>query len=1270
MAADGSKNGAVRGSNNASANVSVGNGSSQNGNGSSKNGSKNASKPAPARLDGSLAPLLGLLEADDAYASLVTGAAHSLQQGVSAGDALVVDAPEGLRPALAAARAKASQVVLVVPSGRDAEDAAGAIRSWYDGNPRDVAVLDAWETLPHERLSPRADTVAQRMAVFYRLAHPVTGAQTGTQAGAQTGAQGSQTGDTLFSPIRILVMPVRSLIQPIVGGIEDVEPLVFRQGDDLGFDDAEKRLVENAYTRTDLVMDRGEFAVRGGIIDVFPPTAPHPVRIEFFGDEIDSIREFHASDQRTFGDDVPVIWATPCRELPLTDAVRERARSLVGRIDNADDMLESIANAMPVEGMESLIPALVDDLRPVSRLFAPDCTVMLSDPERLRRAADDLARTSGEFLAASWHVAAEGTGAGAPITFDAASFLDYDEAVNSITKASDDPDHPDDGSDDDSGTTGRSRRQVWELSDFGTTGANAAAGMPGHVSLDATPSQQFRGEEQRVVEGVRSLVDRRMKVVVTAAAQGTLSRLKRVLNEALIASGVDFVPSRATDGFVDEAAGVALLTERDITGRNSAAGVQRTPSRRRKAINLMELKDGDYVVHEQHGIGRFKGLTKRQIGAGAAKSEREYLVIEYAPSRRGAPPDKLYIPTDQLDQISKYIGSDEPKLNKLGGSDWAATKARARKHVKEIADDLVKLYSARQSTPGFAFSPDTPWQRELEDAFPYQETPDQLRTIDEVKADMEKPVPMDRLICGDVGFGKTEIAVRAAFKAVQDGKQVAVLVPTTLLVQQHYETFTQRYEGFPVEVAQMSRFQTAKEIKQTIDGLAKGTVDIVIGTHKLLNPAIKFKDLGLVIIDEEQRFGVEHKETLKALRTNVDVLSLSATPIPRTLEMAVTGIREMSTLATPPEDRLPVLTYVGRYEDAQVAAAIKRELLRGGQVFYVHNRVQDISKVAAHIAELVPEAHIGIAHGKMGEKQLDSVIRDFWHRDIDVLVCTTIIETGLDISNANTLIVDRADRFGLSQLHQLRGRVGRGRERAYAYFLYDPERPMTQTAHDRLATIAQNTSLGSGYDVAMKDLEIRGTGNLLGGEQSGHIEGVGFDLYVRMVSEAVENYKEPEKAEEPNVTIDLPVEASIPADYIASDKLRLDAYREIAEARTDDEFREIREELRDRYGALPESLDGLFAVAQLRNRARAMGITDIIAQGRSVRVVGFDPRDSVLMRMIRIYHGTQYRPVTHTLIISAPFQGSLGSKPMTTPEVLAWADQLLDDLTWTPKPRA
>ena len=1175
--------------------------------------------------DGSLRALIDSLRDDQAFRSLLDGTYVPLRSTQST--QLTVGCPNGIRPALAAALVQNNPqrpVVMVTPSSRDAEELTAALRSWYGGNPSDIAMLQSWETLPHERLSPRSDTVASRMAVFRRLAHP-------------------QSGSTLFGPIRLLVMPVRSLIQPVVAGLGDVEPLVFAEGEEMPLDEAASRLVENAYTRAELVMDRGEFAVRGGILDVFPPTAAHPVRIEFFGDEIDGIREFHASDQRTYGDGMHTIWATPCREIQLTDAVRQRAHDLIGQIPNAEDMLESIAQAIPVEGMESLLPALVDDLVPVGSLLPGNALVLLGEPERLRRASEDLGKTAGEFLAASWHVAASGHGAGAPISFDEASFIDYDDAVRALVSDG----HP-----------------VWQLTDFGVD-----QDMEGHVQLDAVAPEAFRGSEQKTSAGIQGLLDDRLKVVVTAAAKGTLSRLRRVLSETGLA-GIEYVLSSTADGFIDRSAGVALLTERDLTGRSGVAAQSKTPKRRRKAIDLVELKAGDYIVHEQHGVGRFVDLQQRTVGTGAAKSKREYLVVEYAPSKRGAPPDKLYIPTDQLDKVSKYIGADVPKLNKLGGSDWAATKAKARKHVKEIAQDLVKLYSARQSTKGFAFSPDTPWQKELEDAFPYQETADQLTTIEEVKADMEKPVPMDRLICGDVGFGKTEIAVRAAFKAVQDSKQVAVLVPTTLLVQQHYETFTERFEGFPVNVAAMSRFQTTKQINDTIKGLAEGSVDVVIGAHKLLNPKIKFKDLGLVIIDEEQRFGVEHKETLKALRTNVDVLSLSATPIPRTLEMAVTGIREMSTLATPPEDRLPVLTYVGAYEDAQVTAAIRRELLRGGQVFYVHNRVSDIDKLAAHLKELVPEANIGIAHGKMGEKQLDAVIRDFWHRDIDVLLCTTIIETGLDISNANTLIVDHADKFGLSQLHQLRGRVGRGHERAYAYFLYDPSKTMTQTAHDRLSTIAQNTALGAGYDVAMKDLELRGTGNLLGGEQSGHIEGVGFDLYVRMVSEAVEEYKEPERqAESVSITVDLPVNASIPESYIDSDKLRLEAYRKLAAARTEDDFTEIREELTDRYGKPPAELDMLFEVARLRSRARELGLSELVMQGRNLRVGKIEPKESVQLRIARIYKGVQYRPLTHQYLIPTPFQGSMGSGPMNDDDVLAWTNQLLDDLTWTPKAR-
>ncbi|EPI47887.1 transcription-repair coupling factor [Gardnerella vaginalis JCP8151B] len=1159
---------------------------------------------------------------------------------------LNVYCPSGARSAVAAAMATKKPVVLVVPSGRDALESLESIRDFYNGNPKDIANLEAWETLPHERLSPRADTVASRMAVFRRLKH--------TQSG-EDGKSGKSGKSGMFSPIRVLVMPVRSLIQPVVKGLCNVEPLVFECGNEISIELATKRLVENSYNRVELVMNRAEFAVRGGIIDVFPPTMDHPVRIEFFGDEIDAIKQFHASDQRTYGKNINSVWATPCRELQLTKDIQKRAKSLIGKIPNAQDMLESIANAIPVEGMESLIPALVDNMEPVENLLDKNAIILVSDLEKCKRAANDLVKTANEFLAASWHVAASGKGAGAPITFDKASFLDFSSVLENLEN---------------------NNHQVINLNSFAmdsTSKSQATVDSKeenenkvvknNYLDLCIKSPQEFRGDSEKISNGISGLISNGYKVYISAASSGILSRLAR----AVRASGVfDFsaVQSKIVDGFIDTQSKIAILSERDLTGKSSSASGFKSPKRRKKEIDLLDLKPGDFVVHEQHGIGKFIGMRQRNVKTSNGEATREYLEIEYAPSKRNAPADKLFIPTDQLDLVSKYIGAEIPKLNKLGGADWAATKEKARKAVQEVAQDLIKLYSARASSSGFAFSADTPWQKELEDDFPYQETPDQLTTIDEVKQDMQKPIPMDRLICGDVGFGKTEIAVRAAFKAVQDGKQVVVLAPTTLLVQQHYETFTNRFSGFPVTVAAMSRFQSEKEVNNTIQGLESGEVDVVIGTHKLLNPNIKFKDLGLVIIDEEQRFGVEHKETLKALRTNVDVLSLSATPIPRTLEMAVTGIREMSTLATPPEDRLPVLTYVGAYEDAQVAACVKRELLRGGQVFYVHNRVEDISKVATNIQKLVPDARVAIAHGKMGEKQLDTIIRDFWHRDIDVLVCTTIIETGLDISNANTLIVDHADRFGLSQLHQLRGRVGRGRERAYAYFLYDPSKPMTQQAHDRLATIAQYTALGSGFDVAMKDLELRGTGNLLGNAQSGHIEGVGFDLYVRMVCEAVEKYKEPEHKETVSTSIDLPVEASIPVDYIDSDKLRLEAYRKLASANNNKDLQELRDELLDRFGEPPEAFSILCDVARLRFKARDLGITQISSQGKSVRVIGLDPKESLWMRLQRIYRGVKYRPLTHTLIIPSPFESSLGTSAMSEREILDWVRQLLEDLAW------
>jgi transcription-repair coupling factor (superfamily II helicase) len=1200
-----------------------------------------------------LTGLLPALLADPAAAEAVAS--------VRARGELDVVGPAGVRPPLLAALAGAHPttgpapdaaavrpLVVVTATGRDADELAGALRCYLPDD--DVAVLPSWETLPHERLSPRADTVARRLAVFRRLAHP----------DPEPGPAG---------PVRVLVMPVRALLQPVVDGLGELRPVEIRTGDRVDLDDVAQRLVDAAYARVDMVERRGEFAVRGGILDVFPPTEDHPLRIELWGEDVEEIRWFSVADQRSLEVADHGLWAPPCREILLTDDVRERAAALRERLPGALDMLDKLAEGIAVEGMESLAPALVERMVPVLDLVPDASLLVLVDPERVRRRAHDLVATTQEFLEAAWTSAA--AGAATPLDLSAASFASFAE-VRALAAV----------------------RGLgwWTLSGF-TLDADAVTGddATGHddalhdaptaapdartLVVAAREVERYRGEVARAVSDVRRLQQDGWRLVLATEGHGPAQRMVEQLRSAdvparLVATLDDepeggvvlVVPAPAGPGFVHEQLRVALFSESDLTGRagSSTRDMRRMPSRRRNVVDPLQLRPGDFVVHEQHGVGRFVELVQRTIGAGASAATREYLVVEYASSKRGQPGDRLFVPTDQLDQVTKYVGGEAPSLNRMGGSDWQKTKGRARKAVKEIAAELIRLYSARMATPGHAFAPDTPWQRELEDAFAYVETPDQLATIDEVKADMEKTVPMDRLICGDVGYGKTEIAVRAAFKAVQDGKQVAVLVPTTLLVQQHYDTFAERYAPYPVTVKALSRFQTPKESKEVVEGLSDGSVDVVIGTHRLLTGEVRFKDLGLVVIDEEQRFGVEHKETLKALRANVDVLAMSATPIPRTLEMAVTGIREMSTLATPPEERHPVLTFVGPYEEKQISAAIRRELLREGQVFYVHNKVESIERTASRLNELVPEARVAVAHGKMGEHQLEQVIVDFWEKKFDVLVCTTIVETGLDISNANTLILERSDRLGLSQLHQLRGRVGRGRERAYAYFLYPPEVPLTETAHDRLQTIAAHTDLGAGMAVAMKDLEIRGAGNLLGGEQSGHIEGVGFDLYVRMVGEAVASFRGEEAEEQPDVTIELPVDAHIPHDYIAHERLRLEAYRKIAAALDETTLREVRAELTDRYGAVPPAVDNLFEVAQFRLHVRAAGIADVTAQGRFVRFAPVELPESAQLRLKRLYPGSVVKPAVRTVLVPFPTTARIGGKPLHGREVMTWARQFID----------
>jgi transcription-repair coupling factor (superfamily II helicase) len=1051
--------------------------------------------------------------------------------------------------------------------------------------------------------------------------------------------------------VQVLVAPIRAVLQPVVKGLGDLEPVSVQAGDDLPMDDLVARLAAAAYTRTDLVDKRGQFAVRGGIVDVFPPTEEHPVRLEFWGDTVEEIRWFKVADQRSLEVAAHGLWAPPCRELLLTDAVRERARALATKHPELVEMLDKLADGTGVEGMEALAPVLADGMELLVDLLPQGSVVVVCDPERVRTRAHDLVATSQEFLEASWHNAAAGNVT--PIDLQEAAY----RTVADVRTAAVGRDVP-----------------WWSVSPFG---GGVDDGLDpddvDRVTVDVKPSESYRGETARALQDAREQLAAGWAVVVVTAGHGTAERIAESARAEGIAArlveSLDAAPEASVltvttggieHGFASEGLRLAVVTETDIVGqRATTRDVRRLPTRRRQTIDPLQLKAGDYVVHEQHGVGRYVEMVQRTV-AGAA---REYLVLEYAPAKRGQPGDRLYVPTDQLDQVTRYVGGEAPSLHRLGGADWTKTKAKARKAVRQIAGELIRLYAARMASKGFAFSKDTVWQRELEDAFPYNETPDQLSAIDEVKADMENLIPMDRLICGDVGYGKTEIAVRAAFKAVQDGKQVALLVPTTLLVQQHMSTFSERYAAFPVKVAALSRFQTDKEAKAVLEGMSDGSIDVVIGTHKLFSAEARFKDLGLVIVDEEQRFGVEHKEHLKALRTNVDFLTMSATPIPRTLEMAVTGIREMSTIQTPPEERHPVLTYVGAYDDRQVAAAIRRELLRDGQVFFVHNRVESIERVAHKLAELVPEARVRTAHGQMNEHVLEQVIVDFWEKQFDVLVSTTIVESGLDIPNANTLIVDRADMFGLSQLHQIRGRVGRSRERGYAYFLYPPEKPLTETAHDRLATIAANTDLGSGMAVAMKDLEIRGAGNLLGGEQSGHIADVGFDLYVRLVGEAVAEYRQgPDGAAEEvaDVKVEIPVDAHVPHDYVREERLRLEAYKRLAAATTQADVDAVAEELTDRYGQFPEPVANLLAVARFRIHARTSGVTEIVAQGNFLRFTPVELAESRAMRLARLYPGSLVKPATRTILVPRPMTARVGGEPVRDTALLDWLRDLVD----------
>ena len=1116
--------------------------------------------------------------------------------------------------------------LVVTPTGREAEELSSALQE-LDPN-AEVLEFPSWETLPHERLSPSPETVGKRVKILQRL-H-------------------SLQGSPAKHPVYVLAS-IRAALQPVVAGLGEHSALKLLAGSDYLLPELNLKLVELAYERVDMVTRRGEFAARGGILDIFPTTAEHAIRLEFFGDELEEIREFSVADQRSLNEK-PLLEAEifPARELIITPSVAAKAREMEHEFPNLTTMLSKIGEGIPVEGMESLAPVLAEAMVPLSSYLPSDAAVTIVSPEKSAARAASLVETNDEFLHAAWDAAAEG--ANTPIDLSAGGFLPIKVFLD-----------------------GLKAHQQLELSQLPT-------GSDEEINLNLLDIPNFSILETKVDQWIEDQLKTGQNVCIVVPGVGTAERLAEKLNSQNIPAKLfDEVVGDAPvgtvlvgqasfrKGFAAPDSKLILLTEADYYGKNStyiSPKARKLAARRGAAVDPLTLKRGDYVVHEIHGIGRFLELISRKSGISGNQHEREYLLVEYAPSKRGQANDTLYVPTDHLDLLTRYVGGEAPVLSRMGGSDWANQKGRARKAVRKIAIDLVKLYSARMQAIGYAFGVDTPWQREMEAAFPFVETQDQLNTIDEVKRDMERTIPMDRLLAGDVGYGKTEVAIRAAFKAIQDGKQVAMLVPTTLLVRQHTDTIETRFEGFPVIVRSLSRFQTDKEVKATLQGLVEGSVDMVVGTHRLLSGNVKFKNLGLIIVDEEQRFGVEHKEKLKELKSNVDVLSMSATPIPRTLEMAVTGIREMSTLATPPEDRHPILTFVGGYSEKQVVAAIHRELLREGQVFFVHNRVENIELVANRLRELVPDARIAVAHGQMSENSLEQVVVDFWEKKFDVLVSTTIIETGIDIPNANTLIVDRAENFGLSQLHQIRGRVGRSRERAYAYFFYDPSKPLSETAHDRLATIATNNELGSGMQVALKDLEIRGAGNLLGGEQSGHIAGVGFDLYLRMIGEAVNDFKGIKYETPAELKLELPIDAHIPAAYVDSERLRLEAYHKLSAAsnasNSRDDLEKIRAELEDRYGPAPQSVINLIDVTELRQVANRMGLTDVLLIGQMARISPIEFDEATQIAFSRSYSGSRY--LSTAKVFNVPTPKDAAGDPLQDRAMIDWAWALLEQL--------
>jgi transcription-repair coupling factor (superfamily II helicase) len=953
-------------------------------------------------------------------------------------------------------------------------------------------------------------------------------------------------------------------------------------------------LLAIGYQRVDMVEEKGQFSVRGGIIDIFPVTSANPVRVEFFGDEIDSLRFFSTENQRSVEKTVQVTLFA-ASEFSLLRSAHDNALAQIEKesrhaleamqkkgnregYENLSaktrELLEKISEGQAFPGYEQYLPYYFPEKYFLLDYFKNTPNVIIDEPGRQRESF----LLNEKEMQETYKILLE---KGKILPGQINNYLTWDE-INSRLQ--------------------RIKKIFYSLLPKKPAGIDTI----NMLGMTAKTPGLFMGKTRFLVDELKEWRRQRFATIILVDSRERGERLGQGLwdlgvEASLVTGGFSVQAERTyitlghlTTGLEFTNWKIAILTEHELFYQPKKRTPRKIFQEGKKIAFLEDLKVGNYVVHINHGIGRYIGIEKLSVG----EAQRDYLVIKYQGE------DKLYVPTDQAGLLQKYFSQEgqSPKLSKLGGNEWNRIKTRVKAAVKDLAEELLALYAARKFLPGHAFAKDTPWQKEFEEAFPFEETPDQLKAIDEVKNDMELSQPMDRLLCGDVGYGKTEVAIRAAFKAVIDGKQAAVLVPTTVLAQQHYNTFRERCEGFAVKVGVLSRFRTAKEQKAVLHDLELGKIDVVIGTHRLLSGDVKFKDLGLLVVDEEQRFGVVHKEKIKKLRKEVDVLTLTATPIPRTLHMSLVGARDMSIIETPPEDRYPVQTFVVEYSPQLVREAIKRELGRGGQVYYVHNRVEQIEKVAAFIQELVPEASIGIGHGRMTEEQLERVMMDFMEGSLDVLVCTTIIESGLDISNVNTLIVDDADRLGLAQLYQLRGRVGRSNRVAYAYLTYNKDKLLSEVAEKRLNAIREFTELGSGFKIALRDLEIRGAGDILGAEQHGHVAAVGFDLYCRMLEDAVREAKGEEQLKEKTITIDLQVKAFIPQEYIHDNGIKIDFYQRVYAVREMNDIKLLSEELEDRFGEMPPALSNLLEIAAIKIMAQQAKILSIVQEKEIVRL--------------------------------------------------------------------